>query len=130
LKIVSTHSSRSAADPGAEDRGTGGEDVNNGAVVGEAGPGVTRGSGTDSAGLGLGGGGVVGSVGVVVTGSDGQEDTGVDKGSGGAVDSGRLAATERHVGDGTVGAVAGLGVAGDEVDTSNDARAKKIKLGN
>ena len=130
MKIVSTHSSGGAADPGAEDRGTRSEDVNNGAVVGEAGPGVTRGSSTNSAGLGLGGRRIVGSVGVVVTGSDSQEDTGVDEGSGGAVDSGRLAATKRHVGDGAVGAVAGLGVAGDEVDTSNDARAKDIKLGN
>jgi hypothetical protein len=57
----------------------------------------------------------VGSVLGLVTSGNSQEDSG-------GVHGGGLAATKRHVGNGTVGAAAGLGIAGDEVDASNDTR--------
>ena len=109
-----------AADPGREDGGAGGEDVDDGAVVGEGRAGIRGGGGTDSAGRGGRGRGVVGSVGVVVTGGDGKEVAGVGDGSGGAVDGGGVATAEGHVDNDTVGAAAAGGIGDDAVHASND----------
>lgn len=106
--------------PGGEDVNTGGVTVDGSAVVGETGEGVVAVSGTDGEDGGLGSGGDVGGLLGLVTGSDGEEDTGGDDTGGGGVDGSRLAATERHVGNSTVGAAAGLDIAGYEVDTGND----------
>lgn len=112
--------------PGGEDGDTGGVTVDGGAVVGEGSERITAVSGTDSEDRGLGSGGNVGCSLGLVTGSDGKENTGRDDGGGRAVDGGGLAASERHVGNGTVGAAAGLRVGGYEVDTSNDTRVSAL----
>lgn len=113
---------RVGADPRGQNVGAGGEDVDEGTEVGVRGKSISRGGGTDSAGGGLRGGRVAGGVGTVVSGGDGQEDTGADHVGGGSVDGSGLGATERHVGDGTVGAAAGLGVGGDVVHARDDTR--------
>lgn len=120
---------RGGADPGGEDVGAGGEDVDDAAVVGVAGDGVGRGGGADGADAGLRGGRVVGRVGAVVTGRDGQEDARADEPRRRLVEGARLAAAQRHVGHGAVGAVAALGVAGHEVDARDDARVGAGALG-
>lgn len=118
-----THGGSGPADPGAQDRGTRGKDVDDGPVVGEAGAGVAGGGGADGADGGFRGGRRVGGVGVLVAGGDGEEDSGADEGGGGAVDGRGAASAEGHVGDDTVGARAGAGVRGDEVHAGDDAGA-------
>lgn len=117
------------ADPGRGDGSAGGEDVDNGAVVGVGGNGISRGGGADSADGGLGSGRVVGGVGTVVAGGDSEEDTGLNHGGSGAVGGGRVAAAERHVGNGAVGAVAALRVLGDKVHAGNDTRVAAGPVG-
>ena len=77
-----------ATGPGGEDGAAGSKDVDDAAVVGEAGAAVGGVGGTDGAGLGGGGGGVVGGIGVVVAGSDGKENVVVDHGGSSLVKSG------------------------------------------
>lgn len=110
-----------ATGKGGEDVGARGKDVDKRAVVGEAGARVGGGGGTNGAGGRLGSRGVVGGVRVIVSGRDGEEDVVVDHGGGGAVESSRVATSQGHVGDDTIGAVPPAGVTGDEVDTGNDA---------
>lgn len=106
--------------PGAQDVGAGGKDIDDGTIVGEGGAGIVASGGTDSADRGLGSGGVVGSVGVVIASGNSKEDTGVDEVPGSSVDGGRVATAEGHVGNSAVGAVAAGEVGLDIVDTSND----------
>lgn len=109
-----------AANPGGEDISTGGKDVNDAAVVGEAGAVVVAVSGTDGADRGLGSRGGVGSVAVVVTGSDGDKDTRALELGSGAVDGGGVATTEGHGSDDTTGAVAVAVVVGNKVHAGDD----------
>ena len=115
-----THGGAGASNVGADDAAPGGEDVDDGAVVGVGRQGVGVGGGADGAGGGLGGGRVVGRVGGAVAGGDGEEDAGLDEGGGGGVDGGGPGAAERHVGHG--GARARGGVGRHEVDAGDDAR--------
>lgn len=117
---LKTHSSAGASDVGADDAAPGGEDVDDGAVVGVGGQGVGVGGGADGAGGRLGGGRVVGGVGGAVAGGDGEEDAGLDEGGGGRVDGGGLGAAERHVGHGRARALGGVGR--HVVDARDDAR--------
>lgn len=103
-----------------EDIDTGGEDIDDSAKVGEVGNDVLGVRGADGAGAGLGGGGALASVGGLVTGSDGEEDSGLDDGGGGVVDSLGEATAQRHVGNSAVGALAGSGILGNELDTGDD----------
>ena len=112
--------SGAAADPGGENVGTGGKDVQNAAVVGEAGASVVAVSGTNSADGGLRSRGVVASVSVVVASSDGDHDTRLLEVGSGAVHGRGVATTNGHGGNDTVGAVAVAVVVGDKVHTRDD----------
>lgn len=109
-------------EPSGEDRDTGSEDVDDGAVVGEGSQAVRAVSGTNGEDSGLRGRRGVGSVYGRVTCGNSHEDTGADSVGSGRVDSSRAAATERHVGNSAVGAAAGPDIVGNKVDTSNDTR--------
>jgi hypothetical protein len=111
-----------AVEPGGQDGDTGGEDVDDGAVVGERSQSVRAVSGTDGEDSGLGSGRRTGSIGTIVTGGIGEENTGRDGIGGGGVDSGGFATSKRHGANSAIGAAAGLCVVGDVVDTSNDTR--------
>ena len=123
---MSTHGSGGAADPSAQDRGAGSEDVDHGTIVGEARAAIARGGGPDSAGGGLRRRGRVRGIGVLVAGRDSQENASPDERRGGAVNGRGAASAKGHVGDGTVGARASAGVRGDEVNSRNDARANAV----
>ena len=109
-----------ATDPGAQDVGAGGLDVDDTAIVGVAGLTVAAVGGANGADGSLRGRRVVGRVGVVVAGGDGEKDTGINKGGGGLVNGGRVATTKGHVGNDTLGAAALGGIGGNEVDASDD----------
>lgn len=113
----------SAANPRGKDAGARSEDIDDSTVVGVAGTGIGRGSGTNCADGGLGGRRGEGSVGVVVTGSNGKEDSGRDHVGGSGVHGRRSATTETHVGNRAVGAASGARVGGDEVHAGNDTRS-------
>lgn len=119
----STYGSRGGANPGAQDVGARGLDIDDGAVVGVAGLGVVLVGGTDGADRSLGSGRRVLGINVLVASSDSEEDTSIDKSGGGVVDRGGLAAAQRHVGDSAVGAAAVGNIIGNEVDASNDTGA-------
>ena len=106
--------------PGGENGNTRGVTVDGRAVVGERSESVVAVGSTNGEDGGLGSGGNVGGSLGLVAGGDSKENTGGDDGGGGTVDGGGLAATERHVGNGTVGAAAGLRVVGYVVDAGND----------
>lgn len=108
-------------DPGAEDVRARGVHVDEAAIVGIGRLGVARRGGADGADARLAGGRVVGRVGVVIAGRDSEEDARVDERRCRAVDGCRLATTQRHVGDGAVGAAASPRVRSDEVDAGNNA---------
>jgi hypothetical protein len=112
----------STGEPSRKNVDTRGEDIDEGAVVAEACELVSAVGSADSEGSRLRGGGVAGSVGTVVTSGNGHENSGRYHAGGGRVDSSGLAATERHVGNSTVGAAAGLDITSDEVDTGDDTR--------
>ena len=108
-----------AAGGGGDDINTRGNDIDEGAVVGEDGEGV--GGVGDSAGAGSGSRGEGGGVGGRVTRSDGKEDAGIDNGLSGVVDGLGETTTKGHVHDSTVGAVLAGSVSDDKLHTSNDA---------
>lgn len=91
-----------------ENVGAGGKDVDDAAIVGEAGAGVLGDGGADDAGALLRGGGDVVGVLVLV--------------AGGVVDGGRVAAAEAHAGKDALGARAAARVGDDKVHAGNDAR--------
>lgn len=113
-----------AADPGGQNVGTRGKDVNKVSVVGVRRAGISSGRSTDSANARGRGRGVVGGAGTVVAGSDAEEDIVADERRSSVVDSSRVATAERHIGDNTVGAVARAGVRSDKVDSGNDTRVR------
>ena len=108
--------------PGGENGDTRSKDVNDGTVVGERSEAVRAVGGTDGVDCRLGCRRGVASISTIVTGSDGHEDTSADCVGRGSVDGSGARSTQRHVGNSTVGAAAGFGVVGDEVDTGNDTR--------
>jgi hypothetical protein len=108
--------------PGGKDGNTRSITVDRCAVVGEGSESVRAVGSTNGEDGRLRSRRDVGSVLGLVTSGNSQEDTRRDDTSSGGVHGGGLAATKRHVGNGTVGAAAGLGIAGDEVDASNDTR--------
>lgn len=109
-----------AANPGGLDVGARGEDIDNGAVVGERGPGISVGGGADSDGGRSRGRRVVGSVGVVVTGSDGEGETSSDSGSNSVVDGSRVATTEGHVGNSLLGDALALSIGSSPLNTRDN----------
>jgi hypothetical protein len=111
-----------AVEPCGQDGDTGGEDVDDGAVVGERSKFVRAVGGTDGEDSGLGCRGRSSSIDSLVTGGNSEEDTSSDGVGGSGVDRGGLATSERHGAYGTIGAAAGLCVVGDVVDTGNDTR--------
>jgi len=108
----------SRADPGAQDVASGGEDVHTGTKVGETGPGVSVGGGTDGVSTGGTCRGDVASGLVLVTGSDGEEDASAHGRIDGIVEGGGGGTTEGHVGNS--GAATGGIVGGNPVHTIDD----------
>lgn len=96
-------------DPSGLDVQTWSEDIDTLAVVGEVGTSISEGGGTDGDGLVGSSWGIVAGIGVVVTSSNGEVDTIVNGSVNSHVQSSGLATTERHVGDGTLEALLGLG---------------------
>lgn len=90
------------ADPGGEDRGAGGEDVEDGAVVGEGRAGPVGGDGADGDGRGSRGGRGVGGIDVAVAGGDDRDDVAGEGRVDGVVEGRREATTEGQVDDSVV----------------------------
>lgn len=95
-----------AANPGRENAETRAEDVDTFSPVGEVGTAIIKGRGSNGDGLGSSSGGVVASISVVIASGDGEVDTSIDSGVDNVVESRRLATTKRHVGGGTLEALA------------------------
>jgi len=108
------------ARPGRKDIDTGSKNVDESAIVGEGGAYIAAIGSTDGEGSGFGGWRVVGGIGVRVTGCDSKEDTGLNGGGDSVIHGLVLTTTERHVGNGTLGAVTGWRIGGNVIDTSND----------
>ena len=112
-----------AADPGAEDIGAGGKNIDESTDVGVSSERIVLLSGANGAGRALGSGGEVFGVDTVVTGGDGEEVAGAGNAGSGLVDGRREVTAEGHVDDNTVGAILGRSVIDDEVHTGNDIGA-------
>ena len=111
-----------ASDPSARDGSTRGEDIHQGAIVGEGGLGIVDIAGTNSDSIGNASGGVTGSVFVVVACCYDDVDSGSNELLDGVIDGGCGASTERHGCDG--GATGALGL-GEDVVNAGDAGIDK-----
>lgn len=109
-----------AGDAGRDDTDTGGEDVEDGAIVGEGsnGPGAVNGSDGNGAGGRSGRG--VGSIDTAIAGGDDGHDTTTRGVVDGGVEGRRVATTERHVDHGAVGAAPGDDIVGSPVEAVHD----------
>lgn len=112
--------------PGGKNRNTRSVSVDGRAVVGERSESIAAVGGTNGEDGGLGSWRDVGGSLGLVTGSDSQENTGGNNTGSGSVHGSGLATTERHVGNSTVGAAAGLDITGNEVDAGNDTRVSAL----
>lgn len=99
-----------------------GKDLKNLAIVGEAGSVVALVSGTNSAGIVSRSGRGVGSILVIVTSSNTNKDTRLGELGGGIVDTLVLASSNRQVDKNTLGAVAGLGVLSNKLQSGDNTR--------
>lgn len=109
--------------PGGKDGDTRGNDVDNGAEVGERGECILAIRGTNSKCGGFRGRRDVGSILGFVSSGNSHEDTSSDSVSNSGVDSSGLGSTKGHATDNTRSASsASLGVVGDVVDTGNNTR--------
>lgn len=111
--------------PSRENTGTGGKDVENGAVVGVRGDGPGAVDGTDSDGTGSRSRGGVGGISAVVASSNGGDDTGPGSRLDGVVERSRVATTKRHVDNRLGGSALGDDIVGSPVETSKDNRSAR-----
>lgn len=121
VKSEFTYGSGGVSNPAAQNINAGSKDINQVTVVAEPSTSVGNIGSTNCANSRLTGRAVIVGVVVAVSSSHGHEDAGLDSGGNSTVDGSRAGAAKREVGYAPVGAVAGLGVGGNKVDTGDDS---------